>query len=188
MGCFGAAPRSGPPLAGGGTVEIAGLVLGRQSIAIVLAAVAIAVALHLLLMRTRIGWRMRAAAEDPEMARALGVPVGAMTALAFALSAALAGTAGLLLANQYFVTPEDGGPLMLKAYIAATLGGWGRLDGAVAGALVIAFFEVGVAALLPPRRRGDARGGGDRDPVAPAPRAVRRACRPTRLSGRPPAI
>ena len=37
---------------------------------------------------------------------------------------------------------------MLKAYIAATLGGWGRLDGAVAGALVIALFEVGVAALL----------------------------------------
>ena len=60
-------------------------------------------------MRTRIGWRMRAAAEDPEMARALGMPVGAMTALAFALSAALAGTAGLLLANQYFVTPRMAG-------------------------------------------------------------------------------
>jgi branched-chain amino acid transport system permease protein len=76
------------------------------------------------------------------------VPVARMVALAFALAAALAGAAGLLLANQFFVTPEDGGALMLKAYVAAALGGWGRLAGAVAGALGIALFEVGVASLL----------------------------------------
>ena len=51
----------------------------------------------------------------------------------------------LLLANQFFVTPSDGGVLMLKAYIAVTVGGWGSLRGAVAGALLIAAFEVAVA-------------------------------------------
>jgi len=62
-----------------------------------------------------------------------------------ALAAALAGAAGLLLANQFFVTPSDGGVLILKTYIAVTIGGWGSLRGAVAGALLIAAFEVAVA-------------------------------------------
>ena len=68
-----------------------------------------------------------------------------MTMVTFALAAALAGAAGLLLANQFFVTPSDGGVLILKAYIAVTIGGWGSLRGAVAGALLIAAFEVAVA-------------------------------------------
>ncbi|HVG81825.1 MAG TPA: branched-chain amino acid ABC transporter permease [Methylomirabilota bacterium] len=145
---FGAAPRAGPPLLGAGLVEIGPAVASRQSIAIIVAAALLIALLWVLLARTRMGKRLRASAEDPEMARALGVPVARMVAFAFALAAALAGAAGLLLANQFFVTPEDGGALMLKAYVAAALGGWGRLAGAVAGALAIAFFEVGVASLL----------------------------------------
>ena len=71
----------------------------------------------------------------------------AMIALTFALATALAGVAGMLLANVFFVTPADGGNYMLKAYIAATIGGWGRIGGAVFGALLIALFEVIFAAL-----------------------------------------
>jgi branched-chain amino acid transport system permease protein len=145
---FGGAPRAGPPLLGGGLIEIGSAVVSRQSLAIIGAAALMVALLWALLARTRTGKRLRASAEDPEMARALGVPVARMVALAFALAAALAGAAGLLLANQFFVTPEDGGALMLKAYVAAALGGWGRLAGAVAGALGIALFEVGVASLL----------------------------------------
>jgi branched-chain amino acid transport system permease protein len=145
---FGAAPRTGPPLLGAGLVEIGPAVASRQSLAIIAAAAILIGLLWLLLARTRAGRRLRASAEDPEMARALGVPVRRMVALAFALAAALAGAAGLLLANQFFVTPEDGGALMLKAYVAAALGGWGRLAGAVAGALAMALFEVGVASLI----------------------------------------
>src|SRR5690606_29704788 len=73
---------------------------------------------------------------------------GRMIALTFALAAALAGTAGLLLGNRYFVTPAEGGSLMLKAYIAVVIGGWGRIGGAVIGALLIALFESVVAAFL----------------------------------------
>jgi branched-chain amino acid transport system permease protein len=145
---FGAAPRAGPPLLGAGAMEFGPTAISRQSLAIIAAAALLVALLWALLAKTRTGKRLRASAEDPEMARALGVPVARMVALAFALAAALAGAAGLLLANQFFVTPEDGGALMLKAYVAAALGGWGRLAGAVAGALGIALFEVGVAALL----------------------------------------
>lgn len=145
---FGAAPRTAPPLLGTGLVEIGPAVASRQSLAIIAAATLLVALLWALLARTRLGRRLRASAEDPEMARALGVPVRAMVALAFALAAALAGAAGLLLANQFFVTPEDGGAFMLKAYVAVALGGWARLAGAVAGAFAIAFFEIGVAAFL----------------------------------------
>jgi branched-chain amino acid transport system permease protein len=61
---------------------------------------------------------------------------------------ALAGAAGLLLANQFFVTPSAGTDFVIKAYIATTIGGWGSLPGAVAGAFLIAFFEVGVSSVL----------------------------------------
>ena len=71
-----------------------------------------------------------------------------MIAASFALATALAGAAGLLLSNQFFVAPTDGTNLMIKAYIATVIGGWGRLGGAAGGALLIALFEVVVSAWL----------------------------------------
>ena len=53
-----------------------------------------------------------------------------------------------MLSHVYLVQPEDGTTYMLKAYIAVTLGGWGRVGGAVLGALAIAVFETLVAALV----------------------------------------
>jgi branched-chain amino acid transport system permease protein len=146
-GAFGAAPRTAPPLVGGGTVDLFGLALGVQSLAIVATAAVLIGGLALLLERTQLGRRFRACAQDSEMARALGIPLVRMTVLAFALATALAGAAGLLLAHQFFVSAADGGTLILKAYIAVVIGGWGSLRGAAAGALLIAAFEVGVAAV-----------------------------------------
>lgn len=142
---FGPEVRAGPPLLSGGAVEIGGLALGRQGLAsIVLAAILIA-GLFALLFRTQLGRRLRATAQDPEMARAIGVPVGLMIALSFALGTALAGAAGLVLANSFFVSPTSGGNLMIKAYIAVAVGGWGSIPGALAGAMIVALFEVVIA-------------------------------------------
>lgn len=143
---FGAAPRAGPALIGGGVIDLGFAAIGRQALGVIAAAALVYLGLHLLLARTQLGKRLRAAAQDPGMAEALGIPVAAMTALAFALSAALAGAAGLLLSNSFFVTPTEGGNFMLKAYIAAAIGGWGRLNGAALGALMIGLFETAVAA------------------------------------------
>ena len=136
---FGGAPRSAPTLIGGD------LFLSRQSVAIIAVSAVLIAALSLLLNRTQIGRQLRACAQDPEMAQAVGIRLARMTMITFALAAALAGAAGLLLTNQFFVTPSDGGMLILKAYIAVTIGGWGSLRGAVAGAMLIAAFEVAVA-------------------------------------------
>jgi branched-chain amino acid transport system permease protein len=57
-----------------------------------------------------------------------------------------------LLSNGFFVTPSDGLNYMIKAYIAVTIGGWGSLAGAVAGAFLIASFDVlipGLPAIAP---------------------------------------
>ncbi len=145
---FGPAPRSAPPLIGGGVVELGGLVVARQSLAIIGVAVALIAGQQLLFHRTQLGRWLRATAQDAEIARACGIPVVSMVLLTFALAAAYAGTAGLLLANQFFITPSDGGDLMLRAYIAVTIGGWGSVGGAVAGAVLIAVFETVVAARL----------------------------------------
>jgi branched-chain amino acid transport system permease protein len=107
---------------------------------------------HLLFARTQLGRKLRATAQDRAMAAAVGVPVGRMVALTFALSAALAGAAGLLLSHSFFVTPSDGLNYMLKAYIAVVIGGWGSIFGAVAGAFLIAAFDVllpGLPAIVP---------------------------------------
>jgi len=141
-GIFGAAERRTPPLVAGEALEIAGLTVSPQTLAIVAAAALVILLLHQLLERTQLGRRLRAAAQDAEMARALGIPVRRLTALAFALGAGLAALAGLLLANVYFVTPTAGLAFMLKAYIAVTIGGWGSLRGAVIGAFLVAMFEV----------------------------------------------
>jgi branched-chain amino acid transport system permease protein len=145
---FGAAPHAGPPLFGGAQVTLGPVSVGNQALATIGVAGLLLGATGLLLTRTQLGRRLRACAQDPEMARAVGIDLTRMTMLAFALATALAGAAGLMLANQFFVSAHDGGGLMLKAYIATVIGGWGSLRGAAAGALLIAIFEVFVAAAL----------------------------------------
>lgn len=147
-GAFGPAPRVGPALAAGPPLDLLGLVVPRQALAVIVTAAVLIVGLHLLFHHTAFGRRLRATAQDPEMARALGIPVRRMIAAAFALSAALAGAAGLLLADLFFVRPTDGTDLMVKAYIAVTIGGWGSFSGAALGAVIVAAFELVGARLV----------------------------------------
>jgi branched-chain amino acid transport system permease protein len=145
---FGPEPKAAPPLFGGGTLTSGGLQIPEQSLAVIAIAALLIAGQYWLFTHTQLGRRLRATAQDPDMARACGIPVTAMIALTFALGAALAGAAGLLLSNQFFVTPTAGSGLILKAYIAVTIGGWGSIAGAVAGALLIAAFEVIVSYTL----------------------------------------
>ncbi|MEZ5669425.1 MAG: branched-chain amino acid ABC transporter permease [Alphaproteobacteria bacterium] len=145
---FGAAPRATPALLGEGAAALPWLGLSGQQAATLAAAAVLIGGLAWLLERTRLGRWLRASAQDPEIARSLGIPVTAMTLASFAAAAGLAGAAGLMTGHELFLTPTDGGQFMLKAYIAVTIGGWGRIGGAAVGALVIAAFEVVGAALV----------------------------------------
>lgn len=139
---FGAEPRGAPPLVGGGQVTAAGISVPLQSLSVIVVAGILILGQWWLFARTALGRRLRATAQDRGMAEAIGIRVNWMIALTFGLAAALAGAAGLLLANTFFVSPTDGTNYIIKAYIAVTIGGWGSLAGAVLGALLIALFEV----------------------------------------------
>ncbi|NLZ42709.1 MAG: branched-chain amino acid ABC transporter permease, partial [Comamonadaceae bacterium] len=138
----GAEPRKGPALFADGSLVMGPVVVGQQALAIIAAATVLIVAQHMLLNRTSLGRKLRATAQDRQMAEAVGIRVNRMIALTFALGSGLAGAAGLMLANTFFVSPTDGTNYIIKAYIAVTIGGWGSLTGAVCGALIIAMFEV----------------------------------------------
>ncbi|MBV9538366.1 MAG: branched-chain amino acid ABC transporter permease [Acidisphaera sp.] len=139
---FGPEPQAAPALFGAGAWRWGGMFIDRQSLAVIGVAGLLISALYGVFGYTPLGWRLRAVAQDREMTALLGVPVDRMIAATFAVGAALAGAAGMLLANTFFVTPTEGANYILKAYIAVVVGGWGSLPGAVAGALLIALFEV----------------------------------------------
>lgn len=145
---MGAAPHTAPALAGSGSLEIAGLALGRQPLAIVVVGGALVGGVWFLLERTQTGRRMRAVSADRHMARAVGIPAARYVTLSLALAGALAGIAGLLLGHQFLVAPTQGAGHMLKAYIAVALGGWGSVPGAMLAALGIGAFETFVSAAM----------------------------------------
>jgi branched-chain amino acid transport system permease protein len=107
--------------------------------------------------RTRLGLSMRAAAEDLMAAQLMGIKVNRVVAVAFAIGGALASVAGLLFAVQAGqINPYIGFTPVLKAFIAAVIGGFGSIAGAVVGGYVLGFLEVlataltGLGELLPP--------------------------------------
>lgn len=112
-----------------------------------------AVALLVLLFvlrRTMLGLSMRAAAESFTVVRLMGVNADRVVAGAFAVSGFLAGLAGVLyVARRGAVDPFMGFIPVLKAFVAAVLGGFGSLWGAVLGGFVLGALEVTLEAVLP---------------------------------------
>lgn len=148
LNLFGPAPRRGPPLVDAAPLRLGEISLSTQALATIAAAGALVLGLHLLLERSQLGRHLRATAQDPMMAESIGIDTRLTIGLSFALAAALAGAAGLLLAPLHFIAPHDGASLILKAYVATVIGGWGRLHGALLGACLVAAFEIVGATLL----------------------------------------
>jgi branched-chain amino acid transport system permease protein len=119
------------------------------AISIVVSVLAL-VALEIFLRRSMTGTAMRAAAEDFDVVRLMGIPAGRIIATAFLLSGLLAGLAAMLwVAQRASVDPMMGFTPVLKAFIAAVVGGLGSLPGAVAGGFLLGAIEVLLQATLP---------------------------------------
>jgi len=100
--------------------------------------------------RTAFGRAWRAIADDPLMARLVGIDAGRVAVLTFSLSAALAGLAGGMVALHYGHASYGAGTIVgLKALAAALLGGIGSLPGAAAGGVLIGLAEVFWSATMP---------------------------------------
>jgi branched-chain amino acid transport system permease protein len=145
---FGPEARAGPPLFSSSLVRFGPIEISQQSAGIVLVAAILILLQFVVFSRTQIGRKLRATTQDREMAQAIGIPALRMIAITFGIGASLAGVAGALLANQYFVWPTGGITLTVIAYMAVVIGGWGNIPGAVVGAMLIALFQVVVASFV----------------------------------------
>jgi branched-chain amino acid transport system permease protein len=95
--------------------------------------------LYLLLQRTKLGLAVRAVASNPESSQLLGIPVGRMLMLGWALAAALGALAGAIAvpASQPALTAASMQSILVFAFAAAALGGFDSTLGAVVGGLVV---------------------------------------------------
>jgi branched-chain amino acid transport system permease protein len=102
------------------------------------------------MQKTSWGLAMRAAAQDFEIARLMGIRANRIIALSFAISGLLAGIGGWLwLAHRGTVNPQAGFVPILNAFVAIVIGGLGNLRAAVVGGFVLAFIQVALEVLLP---------------------------------------
>jgi len=134
----------------GDAVDIFGLRLPLVQLIAIALTVVLLVALGAFLFRTRTGVAMRAAAENFDMARLLGVNANKVIATTFALSGALAAAvAVLLVAQRGTVSPGMGLTPVLIGFVAVTIGGFGRMSGAVLGGLILGLASAMLEAYLP---------------------------------------
>ena len=145
---FGPQTRAAPPLIKSGIVHLGGIEISIQALGTLAVAAALIALQYVIFARTPIGRRLRATAQDRQMAQAIGIRASAVIAATFGFGTALAGVAGALLANQFFVYPTGGIPLSVYAYMAVVIGGWGSIAGAVIGAMMISLFQVVVSAYV----------------------------------------
>lgn len=132
------------------SVALGGMTLGVNQMLSIFATVVTLGFLILFFKHTFIGMAMRSAAEDFPVTRLMGIQANRVVAGAFAISGLLAGIAGTLwVAQRASVDPLMGFVPVVKAFIAAILGGLGSLSGAVAGGFSLGFIEIYLSAFLP---------------------------------------
>jgi len=124
------------------TARIGDLVVGLPQLVGLGLAVAVVWTLDLVLRRTRIGRAVRAIAEDAETATILGVSVGRVVPLVFAIGGVFTALAGVLFSLNYQqASPFMGEEVALKGISAMVVGGMGNIWGAILGGLVIGVVE-----------------------------------------------
>ena len=133
------------------SVHIAGMVFTTIQLAIIGVAVAAMLLIHLLLRYTKLGKAMRATATDPDLARNCGIATDRVIDLAWAISGALCGLAGVILVmNVTAFTDTTGAQFLIPIVAVAVLGGIGQPYGAMLGALVIGLASELAAAIISP--------------------------------------
>lgn len=119
---------------------LGGLVVSMEQTAVIVVTTVLCAALYALFKYSKLGLAMQASSQNQLAAYYMGIPVKRLNGLVWALAAAVAAIAGLLLAPITFVHANMGF-IGLKAFPAAVVGGFGSLPGAIVGGLVIGIVE-----------------------------------------------
>jgi branched-chain amino acid transport system permease protein len=124
-----------------GSVEVGGVVLTESRLLILGLCVPLVAGLFFALARTDLGRRMRATAENREVASLVGIDATRTTAIAFWIGSALAGLAGVLLGILFPFTAFSGNAFLIKGLAVALAGGIGNVTGAVVIGLTLGLVE-----------------------------------------------
>ncbi|HKZ06009.1 MAG TPA: branched-chain amino acid ABC transporter permease [Methylomirabilota bacterium] len=119
------------------SVNLWGAVIPSYRLFVIAFGLAMAVALWLLIERTRLGAIIRAGVFDAEMSAGMGINVSRVFTLVFALGAGLAGLSGVIAGPIQSAYPPMGASILIPALIVVVVGGLGSLKGSLAGSLVI---------------------------------------------------
>ena len=130
----------------GGFVRVGAVAFPMYRLAIIIIAVIIAIALWLLLDRTRLGAMIRAGVDDPDMARVVGIRVSQLFTIVFALGAGLAAFAGIIGGPILSVYPGLDQDMLPLALVVVIIGGTGSLLGSFVGSIIVGFlYNFGIA-------------------------------------------
>jgi branched-chain amino acid transport system permease protein len=130
-----------PPVFAFQPLMLGDLVLTAQSLVVMAGAVVTMLGFLLFFRYTLLGKMMRATAENQRAAALCGIRVERISAITWGVGVALGGVAAVLAAPLTLLYPDMGGPLLIRAFTAALLGGMGSLSGAVLGGLSLGVIE-----------------------------------------------
>lgn len=124
-----------------GNYRIFGASIQLQYVAIMIVSAVLMALVYILLEKTFIGNVMQATAQDQYTASLMGIPVVLSISLTFALSAVITGIGGGLLAPLFFLNSTMGATAGAKAFAAIVIGGFGNVQGAIVGGLIVGLVE-----------------------------------------------
>jgi len=139
-----------PPFLSGHIRVLPGVPYPTYRAGVILVGVVVAVALWVLVTRTRLGMLIRAGASNRTMVSALGVNIRRLYTLVFGLGAALAGLAGAMAGPIYAVQPGMGEAILIQVFVVIVIGGIGSIRGAMVGAVVVGMADTLGRAFLKP--------------------------------------
>ena len=130
-----------PPVFDFPPIFVGNVVITSQSLVIMVAAAVLVIAFFAFFNLTTLGKLMQAASHSPRGAALVGINVPLFSSCMWALSAAIAAIAGILVAPVTLLYPDMGAATLLKAFAAMTIGGFGNLGGAVLGGILLGITE-----------------------------------------------
>jgi branched-chain amino acid transport system permease protein len=129
-----------PTIFSKGPVRFGFLQFTAMDLGVIGSSLAIMLALYLFFKLTKTGMAMRATAQSQTAARLMGVSVKRIFSLTWAISAAIGGVAGVLIAPIIYLDPNLGF-IGVKAFAGAILGGFGSIPGAIVGGMLLGVIE-----------------------------------------------
>jgi branched-chain amino acid transport system permease protein len=142
-----------PSLFSDAPIRIMGAAVSAQDIANLVISLLVVAVLQIFLNRTRTGRAMQASAQNPGVAEILGVNVKRMVLYTFLINAVLAAIASFLISPIYLAKFSNGESIGLIAFIAAIVGGFNQIRGALVGGLLIGVIDNLAATYGPPEYR-----------------------------------